>query len=89
MLTGGVLMLVSTAITPIAPTMPILTAGLFLLGLGWNMGYIARLNLAFQHVTRDRTQPHAGRGRFDCRLIIRGWGAWARVPCLGSVAFGR
>ena len=59
MVMGGVVMLISTAITPIAPTLPILTAGLFLLGLGWNMGYIAGSTLlsnTLRGIERNRMQ---------------------------------
>lgn len=41
MFAGAVILIVSAIISPLSPTMPVLLLGLFLLGLGWNFGYLA------------------------------------------------
>lgn len=41
MVAGAIVLLASAVIAPFSPTMPFLVIGLFLLGLGWNFGYLA------------------------------------------------
>ena len=41
MVVGGLTLIASTIIAPLSTQLPYLLAGLFLLGLGWNFGYIA------------------------------------------------
>ncbi len=41
MVVGGLTLVASTIIAPLSTQLPYLLAGLFLLGLGWNFGYIA------------------------------------------------
>ena len=41
MVVGGLTLFASTIIAPLSTQLPYLLAGLFLLGLGWNFGYIA------------------------------------------------
>jgi MFS family permease len=41
MLVAAITLIISAIISPLSTTLPVLVAGLFLLGLGWNFGYIA------------------------------------------------
>ena len=41
MVAAAILLIASTIIAPLSTQMPYLVAGLFLLGLGWNFGYVA------------------------------------------------
>lgn len=59
MIAGAVLLILSALIAPLSATMPFLVTGLFLLGLGWNFGYIAGSSLladALQGAERARMQ---------------------------------
>lgn len=59
MILGAGTLIISAIIAPIAATMPFLVVGLFLLGLGWNFGYIAGSSLlsdSLRGVNRTRMQ---------------------------------
>jgi MFS family permease len=45
MLAGAAVLIVSALISPLSTTLPVLVVGLFLLGLGWNFGYVAGSSL--------------------------------------------
>lgn len=59
MVLGAGTLIVSAIIAPLSATMPFLVVGLFLLGLGWNFGYIAGSSLlsnSLRGVNRTRMQ---------------------------------
>lgn len=59
MVAGTVILMLSAIISPLSATMPFLLIGLFLLGLGWNFGYIAGSSLlsdALRGEERSRMQ---------------------------------
>lgn len=56
---GAIILLISAVIAPISTAMPVLIVSLFLLGLGWNFGYIAgssMLSESLRGVERGRVQ---------------------------------
>lgn len=62
MIAGAIVLIVSVIIAPLSATMPFLITGLFLLGLGWNFGYIAGSSMladALQGAERARMQGAA------------------------------
>ncbi len=56
---GAIILAVSAVVAPMAQTMPMLAVALFLLGLGWNLGYVAGSALLADSVSsseRGQTQ---------------------------------
>lgn len=45
MVLGAAILIASVIISPLSTTMPVLVVGLFLLGLGWNLGFLAGSSL--------------------------------------------
>ena len=57
MVIAGLILVASTIISPLSAQMPYLLAGLFLLGLGWNFGYVAGSSMLADALSgADRTR---------------------------------
>lgn len=57
MIAAALILIASTIISPLSAQMPYLLAGLFLLGLGWNFGYVAGSSMLADALTgADRTR---------------------------------
>ena len=51
LITGAIVLIISALLAPLTPTLPVLSLALFLLGLGWNFGYVAGSTLLSQSLT--------------------------------------
>ena len=57
MVIAALILIASTIISPLSTQMPYLIAGLFLLGLGWNFGYVAGSSMLADALSgADRTR---------------------------------
>jgi MFS family permease len=95
MVVAGVVLIISTLIAPLSTEMPVLIVGLFLLGLGWNFGYIAGSSLladALRGEERSRVQGAsdmlvafaAALGTLSAGPVF-GFGGYMLVAALGLV----
>lgn len=94
-LAGAVTLLISAILAPLNSAMPVLILALFLLGLGWNFGYIAGSSLladALNSAERGRIQgindalvaTFAGVGSLSSGPLFE-WGGYVGVSLMGIV----
>jgi MFS family permease len=95
MIAGGLVIILSGIIAPIAPAVIVIAIGLFLLGLGWSFAFVAGSALLSDQLTqaeRSKTQGAndmvvalaSGLGSLTSGVIYAGIGYWA-VGLLGAV----
>ena len=101
LVTGAFTLVAATIISPLSTTLPVLMIGLFLLGLGWNFGYIAGSSLLADALKGEESSRMQGAndmlvagaaavGSFSSGFIFSsgGYVAVAGVGLILTVLFG-